>query len=192
MEDIRDGLVTFDPTRAHLEDVVEKVKSLTTYLLGRVEDGIHAKVVDALMSKDGAVALKDGNLASFVVEVVRRAQEKDRVRDTAVLGIVLQHLFSDATKDDADLWLALARRSQKTGQLVSPFMSENLYLLMPLLLFSSPDHHYHINHHYCICARASQTRQVSQRISCCARWCSSWRSLHHGSRHPSAISRHGT
>lgn len=118
--DIRDDYVTFDFTRDCLKDVVEKVKSLTTYLLSRVEDGMHAKVVNALMSKDGTVALEDGSLASFVVAVARRAKEKDRVRDTAVLGIVLQHLFSDATKDDADLWLALARRSQKTGQLMSP------------------------------------------------------------------------
>lgn len=120
MADIRDDYVTFDFTRDCLKDVVEKVKSLTTYLLSRVEDGMHAKVVNALMSKDGTVALEDGSLASFVVAVARRAKEKDRVRDTAVLGIVLQHLFSDATKDDADLWLALARRSQKTGQLMSP------------------------------------------------------------------------
>ena len=119
VEDARDGLVTFDVTRNRLEDVVEKVKSLTTYLLGRVEDGIHAKVVNALMSKDSAVPLENGSIASFVIAVARRAKEKDRVRDTAVLGIVLHHLFSDATKDDTDLWLALARRLEKTGQLMS-------------------------------------------------------------------------
>ncbi|KAG8216452.1 hypothetical protein J3R82DRAFT_6559 [Butyriboletus roseoflavus] len=115
VEDVRDGYVTFNLTKDSLEDVVEKVKSLTTYLLSRAEDGMHAKVVNALMSKDGAVALEDGSLASFVVAVTRRAKEKDKVRDTAVLGIVLQHLFNDATKDDADLWLALARSSQKTA-----------------------------------------------------------------------------
>lgn len=136
MEDIRDGLVTFDLTRDHLEDVAEKVRSLTTYLLGHAEDGIHAKVVNALISKDGAVAFQDESLASFVVTIVRHAKVKDRVRDTAVLGIVLQRLFSDATKDDTDLWLALARRLQRTGQPMSPFVSEDLYLLMPLLFLA--------------------------------------------------------
>ncbi|KAH0834818.1 hypothetical protein J3R83DRAFT_10427 [Lanmaoa asiatica] len=138
MGDIRDGPVTFDITRDYLEDVVEKAKSLTTYLLGRVEDGIHAKVVNALMSKDGAVALKDGSLASFVVAVARRAKEKDRVRDTAVLGIVLQHLFSDATKDDADLWLALARRLEKPGQPMPPFPPEDLLRSLVFVLAQHP------------------------------------------------------
>ncbi|KAI9568130.1 hypothetical protein HD554DRAFT_2219143 [Boletus coccyginus] len=113
VRDIRNGFVTFDVTRDHLVDVLERVKSLTTYLLGRVEDGIHAKVVNLLTSEGGAV--DDGSLASFITAVVGRAKEKDRVRDTAVLGIVLQHLFSDATKVDADLWLALARRLEKTA-----------------------------------------------------------------------------
>lgn len=117
VEDTRDGFLMSDVTSDHLESVVEKVRSLTTYLLGRVEDGVHAKVVNSLMSKDTMVVLDNGSLASFVIAVARRAKEKDRVRDTAVLGIVLQHLFSDATKDDADLWLALARKLEKTGQL---------------------------------------------------------------------------
>lgn len=132
VEDIRDGLVTLDVTRDHLEDVVDRVRSLTTYLLGRAEDGVHAKVANLLMSKDGGVTLDDGSLASFVIAVARRAKEKDRVRDTAVLGIVLQHLFSDATKDDADLWLVFARKLEKTGQLLASFASEDPYSLMPL------------------------------------------------------------
>ncbi|KAF8551747.1 hypothetical protein OG21DRAFT_1605114 [Imleria badia] len=115
VEGMRDGLMTFDITKDHLEGVVERVKSLTTYLLGRVEDGVHAKAVSLLMSRDGAVALDDGSQASFAIAVTLRAQEKDRVRDTAVLGMVLQHLFSDATKEDIDLWLALARRLEKTA-----------------------------------------------------------------------------
>jgi len=156
VQDIRDGLVTSDVTRGHLVDVLERVKSLTTYLLGRVEDGVHAKVVNLLTSEGGAV--DDGSLASFITAVVRHAKEKDRVRDTAVLGIVLQHLFSDATKDDADLWLALARRLEKTGQLLSPFASKDPYLLISLLFhFSPPDHHHHISRNYCVCAGASQT-----------------------------------
>ncbi|KAF8434511.1 hypothetical protein L210DRAFT_3763021 [Boletus edulis BED1] len=112
---VEDSLAMFDVTRDHLVDILEKVKSLTTYLLGRVEDGVHAKVVNMLMSKDGVAALEDGSLASFVISVTRRAKDTDSVRATAVLGIVLQHLFSDATKDDADLWLALARKLERTA-----------------------------------------------------------------------------
>lgn len=119
VEDARDGIMTPDVTRDRLADAVEKVKSLTTYLLGRVEDDIHGKVVNALMNKGSAAPLEDGGIASFVTAVARRAKEKDSVRDAAVLGIVLQHLFNGATRDDADSWLSLARRLEKTGQLLS-------------------------------------------------------------------------
>ena len=118
VEGIQDSLMTFDATRGHLEGVVERIKSLTTYLLGRVEDGVHATAVNSLMNNNGALPLDDGSQASFVIEVARRAQEKDTVRDAAVLGVVLQYLFSDATKDDADLWLVFARKLEKTGLLV--------------------------------------------------------------------------
>ncbi|KAG6379677.1 hypothetical protein JVT61DRAFT_10198 [Boletus reticuloceps] len=77
---VEDGLAMFDVTRDHLVDILEKVKSLTTYLLGRVEDGMHAKVVNMLMSKDGVAALEDGSLASFVISVTRRAKNTDSVR----------------------------------------------------------------------------------------------------------------
>lgn len=122
--------MTVDLTRNHLEDVMEKVKSLTTYLLGRVEDGVHAKVVNSLMNKDGALALDDGSLASFVIKIVRCAEQKDRVRDAAVLGMVLQYLFNDATKDDADLWLTFARRLEKTGRFVSVLRLKIAFLLI--------------------------------------------------------------
>ncbi|KAG9311744.1 hypothetical protein JVU11DRAFT_7987 [Chiua virens] len=115
VEEIQDSLMTVQVTRSHLEDVVEKVKSLTTYLLGRVEDGIHAKVANALMDGNSIVPIEDGSLASFVITVARCAREKDKVRDAALLGVVLQHLFSDATKVDVDLWLALARRLEKSA-----------------------------------------------------------------------------
>ncbi|KIK99666.1 hypothetical protein PAXRUDRAFT_822522 [Paxillus rubicundulus Ve08.2h10] len=113
--DVRSGFFTADDGTEDIDNVVERVKSLTTYLLGRSEEDVHTKAVSTLMGKKVSVAWDGGSLASFVVEVAQRAKEKDRVRDAAVLGIVLQHLFSDATRDDADLWLGLARRLEKTA-----------------------------------------------------------------------------
>lgn len=136
VEDVHGGLAAFGIAKEHLEDIVEKVKSLTTYLLGHVEDSMHAKVVNGLMSKDGAVVVEDDSLASFVGALVRRAKEKDRVRDTSVLGIVLQHLFTDATRDDANLWLTLARMLEKSGQIVYSFPPR--YSLMHIPTSSAP------------------------------------------------------
>ncbi|KAF9226338.1 hypothetical protein BS17DRAFT_807138 [Gyrodon lividus] len=115
VEGVRSGIFTVGGGKEDIKDVVEKVKSLTTYLLGRIDEDVHAKAVSTLMGKKAGVIGDDGSLASFVIEVAQHAREKDRVRDTAVLGIVLQHLFADATKDDADLWLGLARRLEKTA-----------------------------------------------------------------------------
>ncbi|KAF9239333.1 hypothetical protein BU15DRAFT_74748 [Melanogaster broomeanus] len=115
VEDARSGIFTVDGRKEDVKEVVEKVKSLTTYLLGWVEEGVHGKAVSVLMGKNASVPRDDGSLAAFVIEVVQHAKEKDRVRDAAVLRKVLQHLFSDATKDDADLWLGLARRLEKTA-----------------------------------------------------------------------------
>ena len=160
VEDVRDGPALFDVKREHLKDVVEKVKSLTTYLLGRAEDVMHTNIINALMSRDGTFTPEDGSITSFVTSVVLRAKEKDKVRDAAVLGIVLQHLFSDATKDDADLWLSLARRLEKTGQFMSLFEFD---ILGPFssTFFSSPDQYHHTGFNSRSCVGASETRQVS-------------------------------
>ncbi|KAI5996508.1 hypothetical protein F5J12DRAFT_785457 [Pisolithus orientalis] len=94
-------------------DLLGKAQALVTYLLSRAKEDIHARAVGALLKDDSGV--EEGSFASFVVEVVRKSVEGDTVRDALVLRTVLQHLFVDATKDDADLWLVLARRFEKTA-----------------------------------------------------------------------------
>ncbi|KAI6007012.1 hypothetical protein EDD15DRAFT_2153315 [Pisolithus albus] len=94
-------------------ELLGKAQALATYLLGRVEEGIHARAVGALLNdKSGA---EEGGLAPFIVEVVRKSIEGDTVRDALVLRKVLQHLFVDATREDADLWLVLVRRFERAA-----------------------------------------------------------------------------
>ncbi|KAI6158556.1 hypothetical protein EDD17DRAFT_1622088 [Pisolithus thermaeus] len=112
--DSRPGGDTISLARREIaRDLLEKAQALAAYLLGRVEEGIHTRVVEVLLkSKTG---IEEGGLASFVVEVVRKSIEGDTVRDALVLRKVLQHLFVHATREDADLWLALVRRFERAA-----------------------------------------------------------------------------
>ncbi|KAH7882407.1 hypothetical protein F5I97DRAFT_1939442 [Phlebopus sp. FC_14] len=110
--------------REAVRELVDKIKSLTTYLLGRVEEGIHARAAGALLRKEmgkgatvtgGGNGYDDGSLAAFVIDVVERAKKADAVRDSLVLRTVLQHILEDAIEEDADLWLSLARKLGKTA-----------------------------------------------------------------------------
>ncbi|KAL4073539.1 hypothetical protein J3A83DRAFT_4370818 [Scleroderma citrinum] len=96
-------------------ELLERVHALTIYLLGRVEEDVHTRAVGALLNNDGNASIIEGSLASFVVEVVRKSAEYDTIRDALILRAMLQHLFVDATKEDADLWLTLVRRLEKTA-----------------------------------------------------------------------------
>ncbi|KIN96951.1 hypothetical protein M404DRAFT_32794 [Pisolithus tinctorius Marx 270] len=112
--DVRPGKDTIAlAKRGIARDLLGKAQALVTYLLSRAKEDIHARAVGALLKDDSGV--EEGSLASFVVEVVRKSVEGDTVRDALVLRTVLQHLFVDVTKEDADLWLVLARRFEKTA-----------------------------------------------------------------------------
>ncbi|KAI6132629.1 hypothetical protein EDD16DRAFT_1821414 [Pisolithus croceorrhizus] len=112
--DSRPGGDTISLARREIaRDLLGKAQALAAYLLGRVEEGIHARVVEALLK--GKTGIEEGGLASFVVEVVRKSIEGDTVRDALVLRKVLQHLFVDATREDADLWLTLVRRFERAA-----------------------------------------------------------------------------
>ena len=96
----------------------QRVHALTTYLLSRIEDGVHVRAVGTLLkSERNNLSVDKGSHAAFVVEVVRKSIEGDTVRDALILRTVLQHLFVDAAREDADLWLTLVRQLEKSGTL---------------------------------------------------------------------------
>ena len=117
--DVRPGR---DPIALERRDIAKellsRIHALTTYLLGRIEEGVHAQVVGTLLKGDrNGPSIDEGGIAAFVVEVARKSIEEDTVRDALIFRTVLQHLFVDATKEDADLWLTLVRRLEKSGML---------------------------------------------------------------------------
>ena len=110
-----------------LRDVVSKVKQVSVYLLGSAvgqdDSGSWRQVVLEKLLND---ALTSGKIESskqgmnqvqqFLWDVIVYAKEQDRLRDTRVLKIVLDSVFSDVVDvGEADLWIQVARKLEKTG-----------------------------------------------------------------------------
>lgn len=110
-----------------LRDVVSRVKQVTVYLLGSAvgqdDGGLWRKVVLENLLKDGPTSGKIespkqgmNQVQQFLWDVIAYAKEQDRLRDTRVLKIVLESVFSDAVDvGEADLWIQLSRKLEKTG-----------------------------------------------------------------------------
>ncbi|KAF7975675.1 hypothetical protein HWV62_8773 [Athelia sp. TMB] len=98
---------------SQLKDIVDNVQQVTTYLLGSATDeGFHRRVIAAI--SDGKISGLDG-LEAFLLEVVGKSKAEESARGCRILFRVLHHLFANANKDEADAWLALARKLEKTA-----------------------------------------------------------------------------
>ena len=114
-------------TTSALRDVVSRVKQMSVYLLGSAVDqddgGSWRQVVLGKLLKDAPASgkiesTKQGmnQIQQFLWDVIVYAKEKDKLRDTRVLKIILESVFSDVVDvGEADLWIQLARKLEKTG-----------------------------------------------------------------------------
>lgn len=163
-------------TMSALRDVVSRVKQVSVYLLGLAvgqdDDGPWRKVVLGKLLKDlpGIEAPKEGvsQLQQFLWDVITYAKEQDNLRDTRVLKIVLESVFSDGVDvGEADLWIQLARNLEKTGMepfILFFFFSEEMkidFTFLSSLNSTSNIHDDHSSHHRHRC-RTSKTRQIQE------------------------------
>ncbi|KAI0336704.1 hypothetical protein GY45DRAFT_1377084 [Cubamyces sp. BRFM 1775] len=99
-------------TRSVLQDILDRVQQLATYLLSSTAEELwHTKVTNALLAQSASDAL-DG-AGKLVVDIVTRAKRQDSVRTSRVLHMILQHALSNASKVDADQWMLIARKMEK-------------------------------------------------------------------------------
>lgn len=109
----------FAPFTSHavLEGIVARVQKITSFGLSIPnDDGWHAAVVKAIMQ--GGSGSNIGPVGDFLVSLLTKVQIQDTIRDSLVVYAILEHLFSEATKDDADRWLELARKIENKGKSV--------------------------------------------------------------------------
>ncbi len=109
-----------------LQDVLIKVQQLTVYLMmaAGADDSWHVDVVKSLLNGKRNTSL--GDLAAFSVDLIQRAQDEDDSLHSRILYTVLQHLLRDASREEADEWLLLARRLERNCKSTVVFVSRML------------------------------------------------------------------
>jgi hypothetical protein len=104
-----------------LQNIKSKAHQLVTYVLstGFGTSGMlwHERIVAASFP-DGKSNV-DGDISRLVVDLVRKANEMDTFRESRILHTVLQQILSDATREEADQWMMLARQLEKTSKYVA-------------------------------------------------------------------------
>lgn len=101
-----------------LQDVVKRTHKIATFILSvPTDDGWHARVVKATIQGSGD-SFAVGTVGNFLSTFLIKAQAKDTIRESLVLYAILQQLFSEATKEDADHWLQLARKIESKCELL--------------------------------------------------------------------------
>ncbi|KAJ7753853.1 hypothetical protein B0H16DRAFT_1886878 [Mycena metata] len=97
-----------------LEALGARAQQLTTYLLtAAVEDGWRARVLAAVTNDKPLVG--GGAVPGLLVELVGCARRTDGSRECRVLERVLAHALQDADRAEADLWMAFARKIEKSA-----------------------------------------------------------------------------
>lgn len=98
----------------NLLEIIIKVQQITAYLLtASTDDQFHLAVIGAISANQHDASLE--GLGRMLVHLVTCAKQDDNIRDSRILRLVLQHLFSDVSKESADQWMVLARRLEMPG-----------------------------------------------------------------------------
>lgn len=97
-----------------LEDTILKMRQMSTYVLTSVADnGWRGAALGAVLEDKPAGEI--GALATLLVDAIRLARERDLMRDVRILRIILDHVFHDMERDEADRWMLLARKIELTA-----------------------------------------------------------------------------
>ncbi|KAH9959432.1 hypothetical protein BC827DRAFT_504162 [Russula dissimulans] len=102
-----------------LQDVIVKIQQLTAYLLttASADDNWHVNVVTSLLNGKRNSSLE--GLGAFAVDLIEFAQDEDDSLHSRIVYTVLQHVLRDASREEADRWLLLARRLERNSSEIS-------------------------------------------------------------------------
>ncbi|GLB39355.1 putative ring finger [Lyophyllum shimeji] len=99
---------------ANLETLVSKVEQVTTYLFtSPADERWRQAALAAVLENKPSESL--GSLSAYLVDAIRRSRDSDSARDSRILRNILQHIFHDVDKDEADRWILLARKLESTA-----------------------------------------------------------------------------
>jgi len=99
-----------------LQQLIHRVRHVTTYVLSDVEDGQswHKKV--AATCVDAKAQHIVGGIGKLVTSLVQAASSNDNPRDARILHTVLQHILSHTSKEEGDLWMGVCRKIEAKGK----------------------------------------------------------------------------
>ena len=103
----------------NLRNIITTVHQITTYLLtSPMDNGFHLNVITAASQEKTIVSLQ--GLGGFLAGLLTNSKRDDNIRESRILRRVIQPLLSNVSKDEADQWMVLARRLEKTGLYAIP------------------------------------------------------------------------
>ncbi|KAG6916946.1 hypothetical protein DXG01_004633 [Tephrocybe rancida] len=103
-----------DAIHASLETLVFRVEQVTTYILtSSADEGWREVALAAAL--DNKRPSSAGTLTMFLFDTIQRSRTSDSPRECRILRNVLQHIFHDVNKDEAERWMLLARKVELTA-----------------------------------------------------------------------------
>ncbi|KZT28004.1 hypothetical protein NEOLEDRAFT_1059411 [Neolentinus lepideus HHB14362 ss-1] len=117
-------------SKVELQAFISRVQSIVAYLLvPDTETGWHVKVIS---SAQGTPAnLDPNNPSTFLAHLIRYASGHDNPREARVLYGALQPVMVNASREDADQWIMLARKLEKAAPLTSIAIVSSVTALGP-------------------------------------------------------------
>lgn len=127
-------------TPGALNHIVEKARQVSVFVLtsAQAQEGENWRqpVLDRFLMNDASRRnnVEDLNqLQTFMFNMISYAKEQDSIRDTRILKMVLDSLLINSIDTaEADIWIQVARKLEKTGQCASYLHSNSCAEFPPL------------------------------------------------------------
>ncbi|GBE89079.1 hypothetical protein SCP_1500820 [Sparassis crispa] len=97
-----------------LQELQSRVQQVTTYLLSSSqEEGWHASAVNEVLS--GSAISHTDEVGRLIGDLIEHAKHDDTVRESRILYMILQHVLNNSSKGEANLWMSLCRKLEKSA-----------------------------------------------------------------------------
>lgn len=97
-----------------LRSIIERVQSLTAFLISDVGDANwHRSVVGSLTNPGSSSS--NGAIGDFINSLLAKSRQHDTVQNSRLFYTVMKHVLSDADRVDAEHWMTLGRGLERNG-----------------------------------------------------------------------------
>lgn len=103
-----------------LEKIISRAQQMTAYMcsLASVEAGWSEKVINAILTDWRA---EMDPIGKVVYSLIKQSEQKDTIRESRILRDILQHVFKNISKTEADQWMGIVRKLEKRGAFIDVY-----------------------------------------------------------------------